>query len=153
MPKKIKAVSEKSEEKKELNNKSLSYYFAVGRRKEAVARVKLLISGDKSIKVNGRDIAEYFPGKLSKVIWEAPLKAVNALNRFTIEIKVEGSGLNGQLGAVVHGFARALDKVDPENNHTVLRRLGFLTRDPRAKERRKIGTGGKARRQKQSPKR
>lgn len=142
---------EKVQENQPKNN--LSYYFAVGRRKSAVARVKLHLAGDKSFKVNGRDVANYFPGELAKVKYLEPLKATNALDRFTIEANISGSGLNGQLGALIHALGRSLDKVDSAKNHTILRRKGFLTRDPRTRERRKVGTGGKARRQKQSPKR
>ncbi|EKD95723.1 MAG: 30S ribosomal protein S9 [uncultured bacterium] len=130
-----------------------SYYFGVGRRKSAVARVKLHLDGDKSFKINNRDIAQYFPGELAKTKYLEPFKATSNLNRFTVEAKIIGSGLNGQLGALVHALGRALDKLDTEKYHLLLRRKGFLTRDPRTRERRKVGTGGKARRQKQSPKR
>lgn len=130
-----------------------SYYFAVGRRKSAVARVKLHLTGDKSFKINDRDIAQYFPGELAKTKYLEPFKVTNTLNRFTVEAKIVGSGLNGQLGALIHALGRALNKLDTEKYHLLLRRKGFLTRDPRARERRKVGTGGKARRQKQSPKR
>jgi small subunit ribosomal protein S9 len=148
-------IKEKTAEKTVTTKKEtkLSYYFAVGRRKVAVARVKLHLGGDKSFTVNGRDVASYFPGEVAKMSYLEPLKATSNANRFTIEAKVTGSGPNGQLGAVIHAIGRALDKIDPEKYHALLRRRGFLTRDPRAKERRKVGTGGKARRQKQSPKR
>ena len=81
-----------------------------------------------------------------------PLKATSSVDRFAISIKVSGGGKKGQLGAIVHGISRALVLVD-EANKKILRSLGLITRDPRVKERRKVGTGGKARREKQSPKR
>ena len=79
-------------------------------------------------------------------------KIIDNKNRFAISIKTSGGGKNGQLEAIVHGISRSLSKVD-ENYRSALKKNGFLTRDPRKKERRKVGTGGKARRAKQSPKR
>lgn len=129
------------------------YYTAVGRRREAVARVQLSVEGDKSITVNGIPVEKYFYGEAAKQIYLEPLRTTNNLNRFTIRVKVNGSGNMGQLGAMVHGISRALLLVDPEKYKTMLRNKGLLTRDPRTRERRKVGLGGKARREKQSPKR
>ncbi len=118
-----------------------------------MARVKLSLDGEKNIIVNGKPIEEYFQGEICKHIYLEPLRTTNTVGRYTIAIKVEGSGKNSQLGAVVHGIARALNKADSDKFHTTLRHKGMLTRDSRTRERRKVGHGGKARRAKQSPKR
>ena len=146
--------------------KNIQYYEAVGRRKEAVAIVRLYIVknkekntaiGDLKIKkgeilVNGRPIEKLFPSLEEKLIYEKPLALTNCLDRFAISIRVTGGGKRGQLEALTFGIARALILVD-ESFRSILRKEGLLTRDPRVKERRKVGTGGKARRKKQSPKR
>lgn len=145
--------------------KNIEYYEAVGRRKTSVARVRLyLVSKDKTVNVNGQKISagQIYINKLpiEKVFLESYkrdfifllLKNVNADDRFAISIIVKGGGKNSQLEAIIHGISRALTLVDQENK-SKLRKMGFLTRDPRKKERRKVGTGGKARRAKQSPKR
>ena len=128
-------------------------FQAIGRRKEAVARVRFTQSSEGKIIVNDQAIESYFPGEWMKSIYLTPLKTCNVIDKYFISIKVKGSGKMGQLGAVVHGMSRVLSEIDEEKFKQTLRRKGFLTRDPRAKERRKTGTGGKARRQKQSPKR
>ena len=110
---------------------------AVGRRKEAVARVRLS-PGEGRITVNDREFHEYFPRRLLQQVVVAPLKAVDALKRFDVAAKVEGGGVSGQAGAVVQGIARALVSNDPETRGT-LKSAGFLTRDARAKERKKPG--------------
>lgn len=146
--------------------KTLKYYEAVGRRKEATARVRLcIVAGKKGVKVgereikkgeiivNGKPIEEIYPHEWEKNIYMKPLVLTKNEDRFAISIKVEGGGKNGQLGAIVHGLARALEKVDREAYRPILKKEGLLTRDPRERERRKVGTGGKARRKKQSPKR
>lgn len=125
---------------------------AVGRRKEAVARVRL-IQGKGAVTVNGKPIGEYFLGSVSQRIYQKPFEITNTLGKYAISIKVEGGGNASQLGAVVHGIARALAKLDGENLRTSLKKEGFLTRDARVKERRKYGRAGKARARKQSPKR
>lgn len=130
-----------------------SYYLAVGRRKTAVARVKLRGGGTGKMMVNQKPIDEYFPGEVAQKFYLEPLILTNTLGRFDIFVKVEGSGKSAQLGALVHGLARVLDEVDRESYHPILKKQGFLTRDPRAKERRKPGLAGKARKRKQSPKR
>jgi len=145
--------------KKEKNNnqsqsvlKKGNFVFAVGRRKTAVARVRLF-KGKGEILVNDQPIAKYFSHKQAELFYLKPFQVTNTLGKFHATIKVEGSGLSGQLGAVVHGLARALDKLDKEAYHAVLKKNKLLTRDPRAKERRKVGQMGKARKKKQSPKR
>ena len=150
--------------KKSIKQKDV-FYQAIGRRREATARVRLypktlgdIEIGDLKIKkgemvVNGKLIEEYFPGQIIKVAYMKPFRTTNTIGRFTISAKIEGSGKNGQLGAFVHGAARALEKVDREKFRPVLKKQGFLTRDARAKERRKAGYAHKARAKKQSPKR
>lgn len=142
------------------------YTFAVGRRKEAVARVRLYESvpadlkwGEAEVKkgemlVNEKLIADYFGGDIARHQYTEPLRITNAhqLN-YTFTIKVVGGGPAGQLQAVIAGIANALNKVDREKNRPTLKKKGFLTRDPRVRERRSVGTGGKARRKRQSPKR
>ena len=142
-----------------------TYYHAVGRRKEATARVRLyvvpgksLVLGDKTytkgqIIVNDRSIETYFPGVVTKVKFLESFRTTNTLERFVTTVVVVGGGLAGQLEAVVHGVARALEQVDREKYRPILKKRGFLTRDPRAKQRRKAGFAGKARKKKQSPKR
>lgn len=147
------------------NKKTTSYYESVGRRREATARVRLYVVDEDSVNVNQiemkkgdiyvntRKVDNYFPGKEYKKVYLEPLRTTNTINRFAVSIKVSGGGLVGQLGAVVHGLARALEKVDKDRFRPILKKRGFLTRDPRAKERRKAGLAQKARAKKQSPKR
>ena len=110
---------------------------AVGRRKEAVARVRLS-PGEGRITVNDREFREYFPRRLLQQVVMAPLKAVDAARRYDVAVKVEGGGVSGQAGAVVQGIARALVSSEPETR-AALKSSGFLTRDARAKERKKPG--------------
>ena len=133
--------------------KEAKYIFAVGRRKSATAKVRLYTDKKGEIEVNGKPIGKYFLGETAENLFLAPLRACNVIDKYYFSIKVLGSGTMGQLGAVIHGMSRALALKEPDKFQSLLRRRGFLTRDPRAKERRKVGTGGKARRQKQSPKR
>jgi small subunit ribosomal protein S9 len=132
--------------------KSKSYVFAVGRRKTAVARVRLF-RGKGAMMVNGMPIEKYFPGEVAKAAWLKPFAVTDTVGKYYATIKVEGGGKSAQLGAVVHGLARALDKENKQLYHSALKKAGLLTRDPRAKERRKPGQMGKARKKKQSPKR
>lgn len=132
--------------------KKQNFIYAIGRRKTATARIRLYLKKGP-ILVNDKPISQYFPGKTLEPIYQLPLTLTKTLDKFSATIKVLGSGKQGQLGAVVHGLARALTKHDKEAFHKILKSHGLLTRDPRAKERRKVGTGGKARRKKQSPKR
>lgn len=153
-------------------SKNLKYYQATGRRKEAIARVRLhLVGADKTttvkkgkgegsikikqgeIYVNDRLIQEIFPAAYEKQKYMFPLKITNNDNRFAISILTNGGGKNGQLEAVIHGLSRAVELVDKKEYRPTLKQYRLLSRDPRKKERRKVGTGGKARRAKQSPKR
>lgn len=148
--------------KKNENQGKREYIFAVGRRREAIARVRLysnasITLNEKTFKkgsiiVNEKPIEDYFGNQASKELYLKPFQITKTLGKFIVTIKAEGGGLVGQLGAVVHGISRALEKYDSKNR-PVLKKEGLLTRDPRTRERRKIGTGGKARRKKQSPKR
>lgn len=123
----------------------------VGRRKEAVARVRIS-TGVGQITVNGKPIAEYFLGPVLQKFYLKPLEITKTTGKYTISVKVLGGGQVSQLGAVIHGITRAIAKQDPELR-TLLKREGLLTRDARVKERRKYGNAQKARAKKQSPKR
>jgi len=123
----------------------------VGRRKEAVARVRLS-EGKGQMLVNGKPITEYFLGAVLQKRYSHPLEITKTNGQFIISVKVEGGGQASQLDAVIHGIARAIAKISPELR-TVLKKEGLLTRDARVKERRKYGLAQKARAKKQSPKR
>ena len=129
------------------------YTYAVGRRKSSSARVRLHKGKGEQNEVNGLPIGQYFPGKVMASHWEAPFRITDTKESFYMTAKVVGGGKNGQLEAVVHGIARAFAKLDPDKYRSPLKQAGLLTRDPRERERRKPGTGGRARKQKQSPKR
>jgi small subunit ribosomal protein S9 len=126
-------------------------YFATGRRKESVARVRLM-PGDGTITVNGKTPEEYFGGRLAyQISLRKPLEVTGTAGRFDVIARVEGGGITGQVEAVRLGIARALVAYD-ENFRSELRRAGLLTRDPREKERKKYGLK-KARRAPQFSKR
>lgn len=125
--------------------------FTVGRRKEAVARVRLS-PGKGQILVNGKSISEYFPGPLLQKKYSRPFEITDSIGKYTVSVKVEGGGQVSQLGAVIHGISRAIAKTSPASR-TALKKAGLLTRDARVKERRKYGLAQKARAKKQSPKR
>ncbi len=112
-------------------------YYGTGRRKHAVARVRL-VPGDGNIIINKRDINEYFGLETLKVIVKQPLTLTDTLSNYDVLVNVKGGGFTGQAGAIRHGIARALLKVDNELRGA-LKRAGFLTRDPRMKERKKYG--------------
>lgn len=114
------------------------YYYGMGRRKTAVARVRLYPNGDGHIVVNGRDADQYFGRETLMQQVRSPLRQLELNNRFTITVKVVGGGVSGQAGAVRHAISRALIRADEEFRPT-LRKNGFLTRDPRMKERKKYG--------------
>lgn len=118
----------------------MSTYYATGRRKEAIARVWLM-EGEKGLVVNERSFENYFPREADRVWVQGPLKATNFADRFQVKVHVRGGGPSGQAGALRLGIARALIEFD-ENLRPVLRKGGFLTRDPRAKERKKYGKKG-----------
>ncbi len=112
-------------------------YRGTGRRKTATARVRL-IPGDGRMIINGTDAEEYFHRKSLLKDMIGPLELTNSLNNLDVLVNVEGGGLSGQAGAIRHGIARALLKVD-EDYRIPLKKEGYLTRDPRMKERRKYG--------------
>ena len=114
------------------------YFYGTGRRKSSIARVRVYANGTGSITINGRSIDEYFGLETLKMVVRQPLNATNTLGKVDIVATVEGGGVSGQAGALRHGVARALLLVNPEYR-TVLKKAGFLTRDPRMKERKKYG--------------
>lgn len=124
---------------------------SVGRRKEAVARVRVM-EGNSPILVNGKPISEVYRGVIWQKLYQKPFELTKTLGKYTATVKVVGGGTSSQLGAIVHGLSRSLSKINAENR-TVLKKAGLLTRDPRAKERRKYGLAHAARAKKQSPKR
>lgn len=111
--------------------------IVTGRRKEAVARVRL-VPGTGNFQLNGRALEEYFPARTHRMIVASPLRAVGREKDFDVVARIEGGGVAGQAGAVRLGIARALIEIDPELR-PVLKKEGFLTRDSREKERRKYG--------------
>jgi len=112
-------------------------HYATGRRKESVARV-YLAPGEGKINVNGMPCEKYFNRETHRIIIAQPLKATDTFGKYDIKAILDGGGISGQAGALRHGIARALAKMD-ESLRTTLRRDGFLTRDSRAKERKKYG--------------
>lgn len=112
-------------------------YYGTGRRKSSVARV-YVTPGSGKITINKRDIEEYFGLETLKVIVRQPLVLTETVDKFDIKINVHGGGFTGQAGAIRHGISRALLEVDPEFR-SALKKAGFLTRDPRMKERKKYG--------------
>ena len=113
-------------------------FYGTGRRKSSIARVRL-IEGKGKITVNGKDITEYFGEETLRVIVKQPLVATETEGKFDVVAKVTGGGFAGQAGAVRHGIARALNEANTEEYRPVLKSNGFLTRDPREKERKKYG--------------
>ena len=114
------------------------YHYGTGRRKSSVARVHLFPNGTGSIKINGRDIDDYFGLETLKLIVRQPLATTETLGKVDIETTVSGGGVTGQAGAIRHGIARALLEMNPEYR-PALKAAGFLTRDPRMEERKKYG--------------
>lgn len=153
------------EERVEKTEPKVTYYEAVGRRKTASARARLyVVTADtitiKSVEVkkgemivNGKPVEKFFPGDVYQKMYQEPFRTTNTMNRFVTSITTTGGGLDGQLGATIHAISRALIKVDNEKFRPILKKRGFLMRDPRAKQRRKAGFAGKSRARKQSPKR
>ena len=116
---------------------AVARYYGTGRRKSSVARV-YLVPGNGKITINKRDIDEYFGLDTLKVIVRQPLVATETTDKFDVLVNVKGGGYTGQAGAIRHGISRALLTVD-EDYRPVLKKAGFLTRDPRMKERKKYG--------------
>lgn len=125
-------------------------YYGTGRRKSSIARV-YLIPGTGKVTINKKDMDEYFGLETLKIIVRQPLEAVNMADKFDVLVNVKGGGFTGQAGAIRHGIARALNRYDLELRPT-LKKAGYLTRDPRMKERKKYGLK-KARRAPQFSKR
>jgi small subunit ribosomal protein S9 len=128
----------------------MEVYLGTGRRKNAIARVRML-PGNGKIEVNGKDLLDHFRRETLKMDIEQPLELTETLGKFDFSIQVQGGGLSGQAGAVRLGIARALISFS-EDFRSVLRRGGFVTRDPREKERKKYGLA-KARKRYQFSKR
>jgi small subunit ribosomal protein S9 len=111
---------------------------AVGRRKQAIARVRI-VPGNGSFTVNGRELAEYFPNKLHQQLINDPFKVLDLLGSYDVVARITGGGPSGQAGALRLGIARSLNQIDEENNRASLKKAGFLSRDARVKERKKAG--------------
>lgn len=131
-----------------------NYIRAIGRRKTATAVVKLVRGRqeEQPITINGKPIADYWGTLALQTAWKEPFRVTNTFNRFTGTAVIAGSGKNGQIGAFILAVSRALEIAD-EKFRPILKKHGFLTRDPREKERRKPGLAQAARAKKQSPKR
>jgi len=129
------------EEVKEFDFKDLKkghYFESIGKRKTAAARVRLHVGGDKTITINDKDYKEYFPTVELQGIVESVLEKMEVTDRFTITVVMKGGGIHAQSEALRHGISRALVEINPEFRKK-LRRLGYLTRDPRMRERKKPG--------------
>lgn len=116
------------------------YFYGTGRRKKSVARVRVYVGSGK-ITINNRDIDDYFGLETLKLIVRQPLALTGTADKFDIVCNVQGGGVTGQAGAIRHGLSRALLQYD-ENLRPALKKAGFLTRDPRMKERKKYGLKG-----------
>ena len=130
-------VSETTETAEE-TAKSTRYYEAVGRRKTAIARVRMFTRGDKELIVNDKPLEKYFSNKMFRAVIEAPLVKMNIPERFRIVARVKGGGSNSQAEAIRHGISRALVMFNVDFKKR-LKKAGYLTRDPRMKERKKPG--------------
>ena len=117
--------------------KSAAYFQGTGRRKTSIARVRL-VPGDGNVIVNGKPLEDYFGKDNAADVALLPFQVTNSIRRFNAMVKVQGGGHSGQIGAIAHGIARALLQSDAEHR-PALRKAGLLTRDPRAKERKKPG--------------
>ncbi|KAA9107772.1 30S ribosomal protein S9 [Microbacterium rhizomatis] len=111
---------------------------AVGRRKQAIARVRI-VPGSGTITVNGRTLEDYFPNKLHQQLINDPFTVLNLAGAYDVIARISGGGPSGQAGALRLGIARSLNQVDEENNRATLKKAGFLSRDARVKERKKAG--------------
>ncbi len=137
--------------KKAMGTTKKIYYLGTGRRKESIARVRITPTGEGKIVVNDKTLDEYFSNNVLKLIVNQPLELTEMKGKIDIYVNVIGGGLSGQAGAIRHGISRALVKLN-ESLKPELKKAGFLTRDPRAKERKKYGLK-KARRAPQFSKR
>ncbi len=129
-----------------------NYTQAIGRRKTASVRVRVL-KGTEESTVNEILIGKYFPQFAKFSPWNRPFNLTDTEGKYYFTAKVTGGGKNAQLEALIFGISRALSVLKPEKHRAILKKAGLLKRDPRERERRKVGMGGKARRKKQSPKR
>ena len=111
---------------------------ATGRRKEAIARVRI-VPGTGQWSVNGRTLEEYFPNKVHQQLVNEPFVSLEVAGRYDVIARITGGGVSGQAGALRLGIARSLNEIDVEGNRPTLKKAGFLTRDPRVKERKKYG--------------
>ena len=111
---------------------------AVGRRKQAIARVRIAPGAGKIV-VNGRELDDYFPNKLHQQLINDPFKVLDLLGSYDVIARITGGGPSGQAGALRLGIARSLNQIDEENNRAILKKAGFLNRDARVKERKKAG--------------
>ena len=114
------------------------YFYGTGRRKSSVARVRVFENGTGAITINGRDINDYFGLDTLKLVVNQPLVAADLVGKVDLVVTVTGGGVSGQAGAIRHGLSRALVTLNPEYRAT-LKAAGFMTRDPRMKERKKYG--------------
>lgn len=118
------------------------YHYGTGRRKSSIARVRVYENGTGSIIINGREIDDYFGLDTLKLIVRQPLVTTDLLGKVDVVCTVQGGGVTGQAGAIRHGIARALLQYNSEELRPQLKKAGFLTRDPRMKERKKYGLKG-----------
>ncbi len=132
--------------------KKLNITYAIGKRKNASARVRLFHGKGENI-VNEMPIEKYFPGEINKTFWSKPFGLTETTDKYYVTVRVFGGGLHAQLEAVVQGIAKALSLAKKEEFRPILKKAGLLTRDSRIRQRRMVGMGGKSRRMKQSPKR
>ena len=117
---------------------AMEKYYGTGRRKNSIARV-YLVAGTGKVTINKRDMDDYFGLDTLKLIVRQPLELTNTADKFDVLVNVHGGGLSGQAGAIRHGISRALLQVDSDEYRVTLKKAGFLTRDPRMKERKKYG--------------
>lgn len=129
-----------------------TYTFAVGRRKSSSARVRLFKGNGESL-INDKKILEVYENKTALILLDKPFKVTDTQGKYFFTAKVSGGGKEGQMEAIIHGVSRALIKINVDKFRVPLKEKNLLTRDPRERLRRMVGTGGKARRKKQSPKR
>ena len=120
---------------------SKAYFYGTGRRKKSVARVRVY-PGTGKVTINDRDIDDYFGLETLKLIVRQPLALTESVEKYDVVCRVNGGGVTGQAGAIRHGISRALLQYDTENLRGKLKKAGFLTRDPRMKERKKYGLKG-----------
>ena len=135
---KVAKKEKKKKEKEKKEKETEKYYEAVGRRKTTVARVRLFTKGEKVFLVNDKPVDEYFPTLELRKIAKGSLEAMKCLDKFRVLVKVKGGGIRGQAEAIRHGTARALVLINL-NFKKRLKKLGYLKRDPRVRERKKPG--------------